>query len=79
VGYLWRFQSHGCWLDLTIDFVNTDIYTRTDTHLYEHMYAHLIPMHTFEKLSRLDFEIHEVGHQKYFTVDRNVVFHWKNN
>jgi hypothetical protein len=32
-------------------------------------------MSTFERLSRLDFEIHEVGHQERIAVDRDVTSH----
>jgi hypothetical protein len=34
------------------------------THPYEYMHAHPILMNTFEKLGRLDLEIHEVGHEE---------------
>jgi hypothetical protein len=33
-----------------------------NTHHYKHTYAHSIFTSTSEKLSRLDLEIHEVGH-----------------
>jgi hypothetical protein len=47
---------------------------------YEHMHVHPTPMSTFEILmSRLDLEIHEVGHQECFAVNRDVVSHWNNN
>jgi hypothetical protein len=36
---------------------------------YEHTYAHLIFMNTFKRLSRFDFEIHKVGHQKRLAID----------
>jgi hypothetical protein len=39
------------------------------THRYEHTHAHPTPMSTSERLSRLDLEIHEVGHQERLTVD----------
>jgi hypothetical protein len=32
-------------------------------------------MNIFERLSRLDLEIHEIGHQECLTVDRDVAFH----
>jgi hypothetical protein len=32
-------------------------------------------MNTSERLNRLDFEIHEVGHQERLTVDRDVASH----
>jgi hypothetical protein len=48
------------------------------THIYEYTYAHHIPMSTSERLSRIDLEIHKVGHQERLTVDGNVASHWKN-
>jgi hypothetical protein len=49
---------------LVVMFFLNIVYThiRTNTHSYEHMYAHPIFMSTSERLSRLIFEIHEVGH-----------------
>jgi hypothetical protein len=35
----------------------------------------LTPMSTYERLSRLDLGIHEVGHRKRIAVDRDVVSH----
>jgi hypothetical protein len=43
---------------------NADTHTRTSTHPYEHMHTHPTPMSTIKRLSRLDLEIHEVGHQE---------------
>jgi hypothetical protein len=48
---------------------NIDTYTRMSTHFYEHTHAHHTPMSIFERLSRLDLEIHEVGHQERLAVD----------
>jgi hypothetical protein len=45
------------------------------THPYEYTHAHLTSMSIFEKLSRLDFEIHEVGNQERLAVDGDVVSH----
>jgi hypothetical protein len=45
------------------------------THLYEHMHVYSIPMNTHEKLSWLDLEIYEVGHQERLAVDGGVVSH----
>jgi hypothetical protein len=45
------------------------------THLYEYMHTHSILMITSERLSRLDLEIHEVGHQKRLAVDGDVASH----
>jgi hypothetical protein len=42
---------------------------------YQHMYAHLILMSTSEKLSQLDLEIHEVGHQERLIIDGDVGSH----
>jgi hypothetical protein len=42
------------------------------THSYEHTHTHLTPMNTFERLSQLDIEIHEVGHQECLIVDGDV-------
>jgi hypothetical protein len=52
--------------------INADTHTHTSTHLYEHMHAHPIPMSTSERLSRLDLEIHEVGHQEHLVVNGDV-------
>jgi hypothetical protein len=49
------------------------------TYPYEHTHEHLTPMSTFKRLSRFDFEIHEVGYQECIAVDKNVASHWKNN
>jgi hypothetical protein len=38
-------------------------------------HAHPIPMSTSERLSRLDLKIHEIDHQEYLAVDRNIVSH----
>jgi hypothetical protein len=51
------------------------MYTRMNTHLYEHTYAHPTSMTTFERLSQLDLEIHEVGHQERIAVDGDVVLY----
>jgi hypothetical protein len=45
------------------------------THPYEHMYAHPTLINTSKRLSRLDLEIYEVGHQDYFIIDRDVASH----
>jgi hypothetical protein len=42
------------------------------THPYEYIYVYSIPMNTSERVSWLDIEIHEVGHQERLAVDRNV-------
>jgi hypothetical protein len=52
---------------------NVDTHTRISTYLYKYTHAHPTHMSTFKRLSRLDIEIHEVGHQEHITVDRNVV------
>jgi hypothetical protein len=58
---------------------NTDLHTRINTHLYEHIYAHSILMSTSERLSRLDLEIHKVGHKERLTINGNITYHCKNN
>jgi hypothetical protein len=55
--------------------INTDIYTRTSIHSYKYTYAHPTSTSISEKLSRLDLEIHEVGHQEHLTVDRDIASH----
>jgi hypothetical protein len=45
------------------------------THPYEHTHAHPTSMSTSERLSRLDLEIYEVGHQERLTVDGDVTSH----
>jgi hypothetical protein len=37
------------------------------------MNTHTTPMSNFKKLSRLDLEIHEVGHPERLAVDEDVV------
>jgi hypothetical protein len=44
-----------------------------NAYTYEHTHTHLTLMSTSERLSRLDLEIHKVGHQKYLTVNEDVV------
>jgi hypothetical protein len=39
------------------------------THPYEDTYAHLTSISIFERLSRIDLEIHEVDHQERLAVD----------
>jgi hypothetical protein len=46
-----------------------------NTYLYEHMYAHPIIMSISERLSRLNLEIHKIGHEERLTIDGNVVSH----
>jgi hypothetical protein len=54
---------------------NVDTNIHMSTHPYKHMHAQPISMSTFERLSRLDLEIYEVGHQKRLTVDGDVASH----
>jgi hypothetical protein len=58
---------------------NVDIHICTSTHPYEHTHAHHISLSNSERLSLLDIEIHEVGHQERLTVDGDVASHRKNN
>jgi hypothetical protein len=46
-----------------------------ETHHAQHTYAHTTSMSTFKKLSQLDLEIHEVGHQEHLTIDGDVTSH----
>jgi hypothetical protein len=46
-----------------------------NTHSYENTYAHPTLMSTSKRLSRLNFEIHKVGHQECLTVDGDVASH----
>jgi hypothetical protein len=45
------------------------------TNPYEYTYADPISMSISEKLSRLDFEIHEVGYKERLAVNENVISH----
>jgi hypothetical protein len=45
------------------------------THPYTHTHAHPILMSTSERLSRLDLEIHEVGHQERLTINGDAASH----
>jgi hypothetical protein len=45
------------------------------THPYEYTHVYSTPMSTFERLSRLDLKIHEVGHQECLAVDGYVASH----
>jgi hypothetical protein len=58
-----------------MQWVNADTYTCMSNRLYEYMYIHPITMSTFERLSRLDFETHEVGHQERIAVDEDIISH----
>jgi hypothetical protein len=44
-------------------------------HLFERTYAHPTLMSTFERLSRFNLEIHEVGHQERIVVDDDIISH----
>jgi hypothetical protein len=55
--------------------IDVDIYTRMSTHPYEHTHVYSTPISTSERLSRLDLEIHEVGHQEHIAIDGDVAFH----
>jgi hypothetical protein len=50
---------------------NINTHTYISTHSYEH--THTIPMSTSERLSWLDIEIHEVGHQERLVVGGDIV------
>jgi hypothetical protein len=49
------------------------------TYPYEHMHVHPTPMSTSERLSQINLEIHEIGHQECLTVDGDIASHRKNN
>jgi hypothetical protein len=42
---------------------NIDTHTHMSTYLYQYTHAHPTLMSTYERLSRLDLEIHKVDHQ----------------
>jgi hypothetical protein len=45
------------------------------TYLYKYIHAHTTLMNIFERLSRLDLEIHEVGYQERLIIDGDIVFY----
>jgi hypothetical protein len=45
------------------------------TYLYKYMHAHTTPMNIFKRLSRLDFEIYEVGYRERLIIDGDIVFY----
>jgi hypothetical protein len=55
--------------------INIDIYRCMSIYFYKYMYIYLTSMNISERLSRFDFEIHEVGHQERLTIDRDVTSH----
>jgi hypothetical protein len=57
---------------VNVFLINVDTYTCTSTHPYEHTHAYLTSMITFERLSQLDLEIYELGHQKRLAVDGDI-------
>jgi hypothetical protein len=54
---------------------NVDIHTYTITHPYQRIHAHPTPISISKRLSRLDFDIHEVDHQERLTVDGDNASH----
>jgi hypothetical protein len=46
-----------------------------NTHPSKYTYVHHIPINTSERLSRLDFKIHEFNHQECLAVNEGVVSH----
>jgi hypothetical protein len=44
-------------------------------HPYEHTYAYLIPMISYEKLNRLNLKIHKVDHQECFALNIDIGSH----
>jgi hypothetical protein len=55
--------------------INVDTHTPMNTYLYEHTHTHSNLISTSERLSQLDFEIHEIGHQERLAVDGDVASH----
>jgi hypothetical protein len=70
-------------LDIAVVFFKVFIYfyffdgRRYAYMIISHMntYVYSISINIFERLSRLDLEIHKVSHQEYIAVDRDVVSH----
>jgi hypothetical protein len=68
----------GIYSDRDIVFVfkktSTNVYphTRMSTHPYEYAHAHPTLISISERLSRLDLEIHEVGHEERIAVDGDI-------
>jgi hypothetical protein len=59
--------------------INVDILTCIITHSYKYMHAHPTSTSTSERLSRLDLEIHEVGHQEHIVPTERIISHKYNN
>jgi hypothetical protein len=55
--------------------INIDTHIYTSTYPYEHTHTHPTSMSTSERLSRLDLEIHKVGHQERLAADGDVASH----
>jgi hypothetical protein len=51
---------------------NTYTHTRTSNHPYEHTHVYPTRMNTYKRLNRIDFKIHEVGHQERIAIDEDV-------
>jgi hypothetical protein len=61
-------------LDIAVVFLKVFIYFYFfDRRRYAYVYS--ISINIFERLSRLDLEIHKVSHQEYIVVDRDIVSH----
>jgi hypothetical protein len=45
------------------------------TQPYKYTHAHPTPISTFKRLSQLDLEIYEVGHQERIVTDENITSH----
>jgi hypothetical protein len=54
--------------------INTFPHIFMNIYLYKYTHVHFIYMNTSERLSRLDLEIHEIGHQECLAVG-NVASH----
>jgi hypothetical protein len=76
-----KFSSHDPCMRVSLFFfekynINIDTYTHISIYLMN-THTYFIPINIFERLSRFDFKIHEVGHQKCLTVDKNIAYHYK--
>jgi hypothetical protein len=55
--------------------VSIDTHICMSIHFYKHMHVHPISMNISERLSQLDLEIYEVGHQECIVINEDVTSH----
>jgi hypothetical protein len=67
-----RSLEHNGWI---LFLRNIDTHIHMSTHPYKYTYTHPTPISISKRLSRLDLEIHEVGHQERLAIDGDVVSH----